>query len=356
LIHRPTPVALRRIALGAVITVLLMAAWKLPILESVAGFAVLEPTAIWYVMQDGNRQIKTGWDSNLLGGGGEQTMTLFDGSDVVRVEINPKLHEGSSVSIGDTIAAILSLVTESNIGELEAELEFAQASYAALKEGSRPADVEVAKREVDYASASLEAFKPEYERTKDLHSKGFVALEKFQDDEGKYQTLSAAKRLAESNYEALKVGARPVDLEVAAAEITRLERMLDYARRRHELRRILVAPIPGIIRFGEADGYIVRVMRTDTLAVFVSLPESMLSDVMPDSRVDVTLAIDGRVLSGSFNRIIFRTTPIRGSTVVALVENSDGTLTPGMQGHGVVETKPHSLLSGVNKAIRTRLR
>ncbi len=353
---RPTPVAVRRVTLGVVITTLLLAAWKLPILESVAGITVLEPTAVWYVMQDGNSQIKTGWESNLLGSGGEQTMIEFNGSDIVRIEIYQNLRNGSIVSVGDTVATILSLATESTIGELEARTAIARANYSALKEGSRPVDIEVAKRKVEFADASLEAFRPDYERNIDFHSKGLVPLEKLQADEGKYQTLLAAKSLAESNLEALMVGARLVDMDVASAEIDRLERMLDYARQRHELRRALISPVPGILEIGEDIGVIISIVRTDTLAAFVSLPESMLSDIKPDSRVKVTLAIDGRIVSGVFNRIIFRKTPMRGSTVVALIDNRDGSLKPGMHGHGEVETKPRSLLSSVNRTLRARSR
>jgi len=342
--------------LGAIIVALLLAAWKLPILNSVAGLTVLEPTAVWFIEQNGNSMIKTGWESNLLGAGGEQTMIEFDGSDVVRLELNPALRDGSPVSSGDTIAVILSLATESSISELEAELEFARASHAALQEGSRPADIEVAKRKVEFAEASLTAFKPEFERTKDLYSRGFASLEKLQNDEGKFRTLEASLQLAKSDYDALKIGARPVDMVVSSTEINRLERMLDYARQRHELRRALVSPIPGIFRIGDTEGYIAKVVRTDTLAAFVSLPESMLADIMQDSQVDVTLAIDGSMVSGPFYRIIYRKTAERGSTVVGIIDNRDGLLKPGMHGHGEVQTKPRSLLSSVNRTLRSRSR
>lgn len=354
--NRPTPVSVRRVSLGLVIAILLLAAWKLPILESVAGIAVLEPTAVWFVAQDGRGQIKTGWEENYLGGGSDQTLIEFSGSDIIRIEVNPMLREGFNVAAGDTVVTILSLATESAIGELEAELLSAKASYEALIEGSRPVDIEVAKRKVEFADASLKAFQPEYERKKDLHLQGFVSPKEFEQIEGEFASLQAARRLAESNYEALKTGARPIEVEVAAAEVTRLELMLNYARQRHELRRVLTSPFSGIARFGDVPGDIIRINRTDTLAACVDLPETMLADIKPDARVEMTLAIDGRVVSGQLHRIIFRRTPLRASTVVGLIDNRDGSLIPGMHGHGDVETTPRSLLSSVNKTLRSRLR
>ncbi len=351
-----SPVALRRLALGVVIAVLLLVAWKLPLLKSVTGLAVLEPTAVWFITQDGNSMIKTGWESNLLGSGGEQTMIEFDGSDVIRLEINPTLFDGSLVVKGDTIATILSLATESAIEELQADLEILQASQAALREGSRPVDIDIAMREVEFANASLEALRPEYERTKELHDKGLVSLEELQKVEGEYKTLKATSQLAESNLEAVKMGARPVDIEIAAREIDRLEKLLGQAHRRHELRNVLLTPVPGIFRIGDALGYIAKVVRTDTLAACISLQESMLSDIRTDSNIDVTLAVDGRQVSGPFNRIIYRKTANSGSTVVGLIDNRDGSLKPGMHGHGVIATTPRSLLSSVTRTLRTKSR
>jgi len=350
-----TPIALRRLSLGAVALTLLLAAWKLPILKSVAGITVLEPTAVWYVSQNGNN-LMSGWETNLLGSGGDQTMIEFERSDIVRFEINPRLSDGSDVVSGDTVGTLLSLATESNIKELEAELAAAEAEYSALREGSRSVDIDVAAREVEYADASLKAFSARYERSKGLYEQGFLSLEKFQEDDAEYRKLNAELQLAQSNFAAQRAGARQVDVDVASAEINRLGTLLDYARQRHELRRTIVTPIPGVFRLGDAENIILKVIRIDTLAAFISLPESMLADIKQDSQIDVTLAIDGRVVTGNFQRLIYRRTFERGCTVVGLIENRDGTLRPGMHGHGEVETSPRSLLESVNRTLRARSR
>lgn len=333
----------------------LLAAWRLPLLSSVGGFCIIEPAAVWFVGEEGTGQIKTGYESNMIGEGGEQLLLEFERTDVVHVELRPGLKEGAAVARGDTVVTVASLVTAGTILELLAELEGARASYAALRAGARPADMEVAQRQLDYAQAALDGYRPQFERVKALQTQNFVSLNELQVAEGELITREASLELARSSLAALGEGARAIDLEVAAAEVTRLERALENARRRQNERAAIVSPVSGVARIGGLPGVMLKVERTDTLVALVALPESLLSGVRIGADVRITLAAERRVVRGVVQRAIYRQLPVPGSFAMVLLPNGEGKLTPGMRGRGSIVVAPRSLLSSVTGSLRTKL-
>ncbi|MFQ5929170.1 MAG: HlyD family secretion protein, partial [Acidobacteriota bacterium] len=100
--------------------------------------------------------------------------------------------------------------------------------------------------EVQRAKAELENARLEWERLQKLLESGIVSQQQIDDARSRKDTYQAAVRVAQKNYELMKLGPRPEQIAHGRAEVERTRASVDYARTLLEATEIR-APISGTV-------------------------------------------------------------------------------------------------------------
>lgn len=284
--------------------------------------------------------------------GGNDILMHFERPDFVNVNLSPNLYNGAFVEKGDTIATIYSHRGLSNLKVIEAELDKARAEYAALKAGARVEDLEVARQEVQRAEAALETQKFELERAKSLYQSDLIPLADLQSVEGRYRVLEAELDFASANFQALQSGARPEDIEVASIEIERLRRELESAKISLGSKEAIISPLHGKIILGGGGDYLARIESSDTLAVVMNIPESIVPMVIEGQLVKIELFADNsKPRTAQIWRTAFFSTDTTGAFAIAFMENGDGKVQPGMTGRASFSLGKKTLFEGLKSRL-----
>jgi hypothetical protein len=344
----------RRLLLVFALIVLFAIAAVVPIEQKVSGPCRLESAATWYLARNGAGQITTGWERNLLhSSGGGSLMLQFERPDFVEIKLSPGLRQGQSVSAGDTVAWVESHEGSGRLRVLEAELERARSLLDGLNAGARPADVQVAEHDYSRSTAALDVSQLEFLRAKSLYDSGYGNLAEVQITEGILEERQAESDLAYANIIALKEGARQPDIRAGEAEVLTLVRSVETAQNLLGGREPIVTPISGIVDFsGGMVDILIRIERSDTLAVITRVPEAALPLIAFDHPMNVTLDADPQgtrpVTIVDFS---FSATEIPAAFAVGLVRNDQGILRSGMTGQARCSIGSRTLLEGVRARV-----
>jgi HlyD family secretion protein len=161
--------------------------------------------------------------------------------------------EGQAVKRGAVVAELDSSDLQLGVDRARAQAQSAAQALAALKAGARPQELRVAQAAVAQAQADEHFADQQVGRTQELVNQHFVSPDQM--DRVRNTADGAAARLdqATQTLALLRAGARPEDLERAAAEVDAAraaqraaERMLAYAQ--------LASPVGGVVsvRLAEA--------------------------------------------------------------------------------------------------------
>jgi len=161
--------------------------------------------------------------------------------------------EGQTVKPGALVAELDSSDLQLAVDRARAQARSATQAMAALKAGARPQELRVAQAAVAQAQADKRFADQQVARTQELVSQHFVSPDQM--DRVRSTADGAAARLdqAAQSLALLRAGARPEDLERAAADVDAAraaqrsaERMLAYAQ--------LTSPVGGVVsvRLAEA--------------------------------------------------------------------------------------------------------
>ncbi|NQT35753.1 hypothetical protein HQ587_11225 [bacterium] len=342
----------RRILIFFLLIGLLAIAGTVQLPQSVRGPCVVEPLAVWYIMRDGADQIATGWERNLTGLVGECTLIQFERPDHVEVKLSPHLREGSWVTAGDTIVSLLSYESTMQLREFETMLDGAIAEHRALLAGERIEDQEVAHQNVRLAEAALQADNTEYDRVKELFEAGHASLSEWQVAQGLHHLLEVELELASAGYQSMLAGARPEDVSVAYAEINRLQQLIDNTRNSLDRLHAITSPMDGIVRFVDSNGVFIRIERTDTMAVMVSIPQSVAGLLRKGQPIEISLFAEQAVCQQSTIERIEYDSNLARAFAIAFLSNNDGKLRTGMLGSSRLPLGRLTLWEGIKVKLR----
>ncbi len=323
----------RRLLLLVILLILVGVVIFIPLPQTFTTPCLIEPKAIWFLMRDGNSQIVTGWQQNLLGSAGTRTLIQFERPNIIEIQLSEKLTEGGRVAKGDTVAIIHSNITEESILVLEAERDKALAELNALQTGERLEDQEILEREVKLAEVALNEYIPTYERVRDLYNAGTASLSEWQMVQAKHQLLSVELEVAKSKLAASRAPARPEDIEIARCDVKRLQQMIENLRNSLQQMRIVVAPTDGIAHLGDDEGFLLRIDQTDTMTAVVPIPEAIVAKLDQTKPIELKLFAETPTIRyAQINRIDFRDILGFSAGVITLLDNSNRRLRAGMNG------------------------
>ncbi|MBU0690883.1 hypothetical protein KKH18_03615 [bacterium] len=338
----------RLLLLFALIIIFVIAA-VVPMNQTVSGPCRVESAATWYLSRNGAGQIASGWQRNLLHVSGGGLMLQFQRPDFVEVTLAGGLRQGGRVQAGDTVAWIESREGTGRLQIYEAERDLARSKLEGLIAGARSADVRVAEHDYERASAALEIARIDWERAKSLHDSGYATLAELQYAESVFEERKAEHERAQANIAALKTGARFEDIVAGEAEVAMLERSVEAARLTLGKREAVTTPVSGIVDLAEGlNGEMIRIERTDTLAVIMRIPEAALPLIAEDQPMEMQLEADPlgprpvTIIDYSFSDI----PEFPGTFAVGLIANTNGDLRSGMSGKASCAIGRQTLLQG----------
>lgn len=286
-------------------------------------------------------------------GGEAQILPLARGQAVARSDgeiVEMLVREGDAVTEGQALAQLSDWDQLSDVAVAEARLTKARAELRRLEAGARPEEVELARAQLRRAQADVAFRRAEVERARELIASQTVSRATLDRAESEYATAFADLEYARASLALVESGATTEELEIARAEVDRLERELAYNR--DELSRTSIrAPIDGYVvtpdlqlRRGDylrEGDLLLEIEQSQTVYAVIAIPEADAAMVVPGQNVRL------RVRSGADTELhgtVESVAPVAedlgfGRIVRATAEfpNEDGSLRSAMTGHAKIE-------------------
>jgi len=260
------------------------------------------------------------------------------------------VREGDWVEEGQLLAILSDWDEVRDVAVLEAELDKAQAGLRRLLAGSKPEEVELAKREVESAAERITFNKAELDRQQSLADKGVGAGRNLEFAQSEYSKSLADLAVAKANLDVVTSGATKADIDVARAQVAALEHELEFRRAQLERTRI-VAPVAGQVvtpnpelqhgRFLAVGETFAEIEDSRTARVEVMVPETDISFIRNAHRVRLKAwAFSDRIVTGEVVSVAPAAEQREYGLVVRVkteVPNVDGFLKSQMSGYAKIE-------------------
>ena len=240
---------------------------------AVAGFILLKPA------------------EPIIMGQAEATEVRVSGMVPGRIEAYT-FAEGDNVKKGDTVVYIHIPAVWAKLQQAEAAQSAAQAQDAKALKGARTEIITGAFEMWQKAKAGLEIAEKSYNRIKNLHAKGVVPTQKYDEVLANYKAMQATEKAAKSQYSMAKAGAEREDKLMAAAMVARAKGAVAEVTS-YTSEAALVSPITGQIsecfpQVGELVGSgapIMNIVDLDDMWVTFNVREDMLGDMKVNNEV-----------------------------------------------------------------------
>jgi len=186
---------------------------------------------------------------------------IYIDSPFTRVLSEVSAPQGTQVKAGDAVARLYDGDLRSAVASAEKEvkralanLEFALAQLARIKEQPTPEELRISESRVRQAEINIEARGQELERAKHLYSgERLWSKEDLEGAQTSYELALANLQVAVETLNLVRRGASTAELRQAAAEVARAETELEKARASLEATRemlalaILRSPVDGVV-------------------------------------------------------------------------------------------------------------
>lgn len=253
---------------------------------------------------------------------------------------------------GDLIAALDPRDFETQVAQLESQIDQANAELSALRIGARAEEIIALEAAVASAQAQVDQARDQAERTRELAERGVAASARLEQDE-------ASLRVAEANLQAQmeqlqigRSGGRPEEIQAAEAAIRGLQAQLQVARNNLDY-TTLEAPFEGVIARRDIENFS-NVQAGQSVALLQALNIVHLSFDVPGPDVTRLTANGPEAIT---NKVVFDALPgqifdsetvefsvqadaatqtYRGRVAVAIPETAF--ILPGMVGRVIAST------------------
>ncbi len=210
------------------------------------------------------------------------------------------VHEGDTVTAGDTLARIHSSVVEAQLAQAEAMRNVARAQNQKAEAGTRSQIIEAARDMLAQAEAAQTIAKKTYERMQNLYNDGVVTAQKRDEAKAAYDAATAQAGAARSQLNLALAGAQNEDKRSAAAMVSAADGSVEQVQAVLE-DSYLIAPCNGTIdqiypEAGElvATGTpIMSVLKHERQIIF-NVREEMLNTLKMGSEITVMIPALGQ--------------------------------------------------------------
>ena len=231
----------------------------------------------------------------LITGEAEATEYRVSGKVPGRIELY-LFEEGDKVKKGDTLVVINSPEVEAKMAQAQAARAAAEAVNQKAQNGAQQQQITGAYELWQKARAGEEIYRKSYQRVKSLYEKGVVSEQKKDEVEAQYKAAVATTRAAKSQYDMAMAGAREEDKAAAAAQVARVDGIIQEVEAA-AAERYLLSPIDGEVseRFpktGELVGQgspVMAIVDLDDMWFTFAVREDMLQGITPGTHLNVRI-------------------------------------------------------------------
>jgi HlyD family secretion protein len=243
-----------------------------------------------------------------------------DGGRVDRllVAVGDRVEAGQVVAVLDTY-----LRRAAAVGEARAKVEVARAKRLQVQAGPKPEDVRSQEALIDRYQAEFRAAEKDLGRASLLWKKSASSRQEFDDQNLKYEQARESLNQAKAQLAAMKA-VRPVDVQVAEAELTQAEASLAVARADRDATEVRSPTSGRVLRIhvwpGERVGEpgILEVGNIDVMNAVAEVYEEDVSKVHLGQAAQVRVPSLGAALSGKVvckdlvvsRKILFNNDPV----------------------------------------------
>jgi multidrug efflux pump subunit AcrA (membrane-fusion protein) len=188
-----------------------------------------------------------------------------------------RVTEGDRVEEGDLLAMIDARREAAAVSVAEANLEVAKAELDRVLAGSREEEIQAAARTVESADALVEAQRARVQEMKDRS----VDTSILEEATFQLKALEKKREAAKHQYDALRRGPLPEDIQTAKAAVSLAEKQLDEGKTNYGYRRVVAASAGMVLKVYLHAGDsvkagatpIVQIADTDNLRIRIEVDE-----------------------------------------------------------------------------------
>ena len=201
-------------------------------------------------------------------------------------------EEGDRVTSGETVARLDALPYENAVDLAAARVGQLAARLEELENGSRPEEIERARKNLAEARAALDNTRRVYDRQRRLVNDGAVARQDFDTAKAAFEAAQARYGAAQASLELIRAGARSEQIAQARAGLEEARAALEQARIQLA-DTVLKAPADGVIltrvvepgSMVQAGGTVLTESLTEPVRIRAYAPEPMLGLMQPGREV-----------------------------------------------------------------------
>ena len=280
-------------------------------------------------------------------------------SDYAVVNLETRVKEGEIVKPGQVIASFSSTQYKTQLKEIEARIEQAEAHYQLLENWPDPEEIQNAEDKLAQAELKLKSKKSELDRAKKLKEQNLISEEDFENITTDHSVLIKERNIAENELKILEAGTKPEQLKMAQAEVEKLKAEAELLEEQIQASEIK-SPISGIVTTVKTDSNFLSIENIDTVRVLIYVSEKDMDVVQPGLRVKT------KVRSYPFNSFYGEVTRISQQSesfgsrkvfrITSKVPNTEQLLRSGMTGHAKIYCGKRSLINVLTRRIIRYLR
>lgn len=259
--------------------------------------------------------------------------TIIAVSSRVSAQVDEVLvKEGDEVQAGQIIARLDSKELQAQVEQASANLTAAQAKLAGIKAGNRPQQIAQAEAGAEQAAANLENAQKIYERSETLYNEGAISAQQLDAARTALSVAQAQYHAAGQSVSLTAEGARPEDIQAAAAQVEQAAAALKNAELQLN-NTVIKAPIAGVVAVKSVDAgesisvgqALVNIANLNDVWVAANIDETNVGKMRVGQTVEFSIdAYPGRKFSGEVSEIGAAT----GSQFALLpTENTSGNYT-----------------------------
>ncbi len=158
------------------------------------------------------------------------------------------------VKAGDVIGQLDTRDFETQMAQLQSQLDQAKAEFSALQTGARPQEISSLEAAVDAARAQVEQARDQVERSRNLEERGTVTRVTREQDEATLRVAEAQLRAELENLAIGREGGRPEEIQAAEAVIRGIEAQIKVSENNIS-DATLRAPFDGVIARRDVENF-----------------------------------------------------------------------------------------------------
>ncbi len=213
---------------------------------TVESIGLVYPHREWKMMKDAAGNITTSLQDFQTGTITSAANFQFERGDLVRMSLGFDPGQRSSVSSGDTLLNIYTILIDQQITQTEGDLARLKAQLTSNETGEKSPVVKEAENKLQFAEEDFRLKQKVYVIQKQLYDEQVISLLEYSAAENTKELARIQVEVAQKALEIANTGLKPADVDITRRGITALENRLRVLREQKASYRIL-APFAGRI-------------------------------------------------------------------------------------------------------------